>query len=42
MTDPAAYAASHPDCDIDLADTNHDGSHDGRDIALFVDALLAG
>ena len=40
MIDPAAYIASNSDCDIDRANMNGDGLIDGRDIGLFVDAVL--
>jgi hypothetical protein len=40
VTDPAAYAAAFPNCDIDLADMNNDGQITVSDIGAFV-ALLA-
>lgn len=41
LTDPAAYAAAYPDCDISAADVNEDGAVNNFDIDAFV-ALLAG
>jgi murein tripeptide amidase MpaA len=41
LTDPGAYAASYPTCDIQLADINDDGLINGYDIDPFV-ALLTG
>ena len=41
LTDPAAYPAAHPGCDIMLADLNGDGGNDGADIAPFMAAVLA-
>lgn len=40
LSDPIAYAAMYPDCDIDLADVNNDGNVDVLDINPFV-ALLS-
>ena len=37
---PNSYQASFSDCDIDLADLNEDGLKDGRDIAMFLSALI--
>ncbi len=42
LTDPASYAASYPDCAIDLADVNGDGAVDNGDIDAFVACLLNG
>jgi serine protease AprX len=36
LTDPAGYAAAHPDCDYMLADCNGDGAVNGYDIDPFV------
>ncbi len=41
ISDPAAYAAAYPDCDILLADCNGDGYVDFADINPFV-AILSG
>lgn len=41
LTDPAAYAASNPGCDIMNGDINGDGSVNNFDIDAFV-ALLTG
>ncbi len=41
LTDPVAYVAAFPDCDINLADVNNDDSVDNGDIDAFV-ALLTG
>lgn len=41
ITDPAGYAATFPDCDINNADVNDDGSISVADIGPFV-ALLTG
>jgi hypothetical protein len=41
LTDPEAYAAAFPDCDINNADTNGDGLVNNFDIDAFV-ALLSG
>ncbi len=40
LTDPAAYASTHPGCDPSVGDFNGDTLLDGEDIALFVDALI--
>lgn len=40
LLDPAAYAAEHPACDIQLGDINGDASVDVFDINPFVDLLL--
>ncbi len=42
LTDPAAYAAAYPGCELDRADMNGDGSADGEDVGEFVAAMLAG
>lgn len=39
LTRPADYIASHPGCDIDLADVNGDGVTSVGDIALFIQTL---
>jgi hypothetical protein len=39
ITNPSAYAATHPTCDIHLADFNGDGRVTVGDISLFVDTL---
>lgn len=39
LTNPAAYAAANPGCDIALADVNGDGRSTVGDIALFVQTL---
>ena len=39
ISDPAAYAAAWPDCDIMLADCNGDGLVDAFDIDPFVELL---
>lgn len=39
LTNPAAYAAQFPDCDINNGDMNDDGSVSVSDIGLFVQAL---
>jgi hypothetical protein len=41
LTDPAAYAAQFPECDLSTADVNGDGTVNGFDIDPFV-ALLTG
>ncbi|MGE0480862.1 MAG: hypothetical protein AB7Q17_10370 [Phycisphaerae bacterium] len=41
LTDPAAYEAAHPGCDIRGADTNDDGQINNFDIDAFV-ALVTG
>ncbi|TWT44735.1 hypothetical protein RAS1_11510 [Phycisphaerae bacterium RAS1] len=41
LSDPVAYAAMYPGCDIDLADVNGDGNVDVLDINPFI-ALLSG
>jgi hypothetical protein len=40
LTDPASYSAAYPGCMLNRADMNGDGAVDGRDIQLFVSALL--
>jgi hypothetical protein len=40
LTDPAAYALAHPDCDYTLADMNGDGVVNGYDIDPFVEVLV--
>ncbi len=40
LIDPAGYAAAHPDCSINFADTNEDGLVNGLDIQPFVGRLL--
>lgn len=42
VTDPAAYAATYPDCDIMLADCNGDGSVSFFDIDAFVAIVTGG
>ena len=42
VTDPAAYAAAYPDCDIMLADINGDGSVNFFDIDGFVALIVSG
>ncbi len=42
LTDPAAYAAAYPECDIALADMNDDGVVNAFDIDPFVAALAQG
>ena len=39
ITDPAAYAAAYPNCDVTLADCNFDGQLDGFDIQPFVELI---
>jgi hypothetical protein len=41
LTDPAAYTAAHPDCNIASGDFDGSSSVDTPDIQLFVDLLLA-
>ncbi|TWT45912.1 Serine protease AprX [Phycisphaerae bacterium RAS1] len=41
ITDPAAYAAAYPDCNINLADCNGDGDENILDINPFI-TLLGG
>jgi choice-of-anchor B domain-containing protein len=41
LTDPSAYSASFPGCDITGADMNGDGNNNGLDMKYFVAALLA-
>lgn len=41
LTDPAAYAAQFPDCDINNADMNNDGNITVSDIGLFVQTLTS-
>lgn len=40
LVDPAAYAANYPGCPADNSDMNADVALDGRDVELFVYALL--
>ena len=40
LTDPAGYAAAHPDCDYMLADINGDGAVNAFDIDPFVQLLV--
>ena len=40
MFDPDEYAIQFPDCDIDLADINGDGSIDALDIEGFLGLLF--
>ena len=42
LLDPATYAAQYPLCDIHHGDFDANGTVDGRDIAHFVNCLLAG
>ena len=42
ITDPAAYAAAYPDCDIATADCNEDGTIDFFDIDPFVGLITGG
>jgi hypothetical protein len=42
LTDPVAYAAAHPTCNIHVGDMNGDTFIDGADIQGFVAALLSG
>ena len=42
LTDPDAYAAAYPDCDIIFADCNMDGQVDAFDIDSFVALLMGG
>ncbi|MBL8879871.1 MAG: hypothetical protein JNG88_12190 [Phycisphaerales bacterium] len=42
LSDPAAYAAAHPDCDIRAADTNSDGVVNNFDIDDFVICVSSG
>jgi sulfatase modifying factor 1 len=42
LTDPPAYIAQFPDCDLYLADFNNDGFVTAADIDPFVQALVAG
>ncbi|MBN2445678.1 MAG: Ig-like domain-containing protein [Phycisphaerae bacterium] len=42
ITNPTAYAAAYPDCDINLADCNQDSSVDVFDIDAFVNVLTGG
>ena len=42
LTDPAAYAVTYPDCDIDNADVNEDGVVNAFDIDPFVNLLTGG
>ncbi len=40
VTDPAAYAAQYPDCDLSNADINQDGDVDFFDIDGFVELIV--
>jgi outer membrane protein assembly factor BamB len=40
LTDPDTYLADYPDCDLNLADVNGDGSRNGLDVRDFVNTLL--
>ena len=42
ITDPAAYQAAFPNCDVDFADINGDGAVNNFDIDPFVVLLTAG
>jgi len=42
VTDPTAYAATYPGCDIGRADVNGDGTADGRDVAALVTQVIGG
>ncbi len=42
LIDPAAYAKSFPDCDLQSADMNNDGRVDGMDIVGFVNCIPGG
>jgi len=42
LTDPAAYAATYPGCDVRTADTNGDGLVNNFDVDAFVACILAG
>jgi hypothetical protein len=42
LGDPAAYAATYPNCDIMLADMNRDGAVNGADIDTFFECLGGG
>jgi parallel beta-helix repeat protein len=42
LTNPAGYAAQHPDCDRALADINGDGWTNSFDIDPFVELLIGG
>ncbi len=42
VTDPPAYEATYPDCDLTLADCNGDGSVDFFDIDAFVELVVGG
>ncbi|MFQ5502905.1 MAG: hypothetical protein ACE5EQ_11510 [Phycisphaerae bacterium] len=42
LIDASGYAAAHPGCDRNRADTNASGTIDGVDIAMFVNLVLAG
>ena len=41
LSNPAAYAAAYPDCDVNNADINDDGFVNNFDIDAFV-VLLSG
>lgn len=41
LIDPVGYAASYPNCDVNLADVSGDGSINGLDVSSFAAALLA-
>ena len=40
ISDPVAYAAAWPDCDVMLADCNGDGEVNAFDIDAFVELLI--
>ena len=42
VTDPSAYEATYPDCDIMLADCNGDGEVNFFDIDAFVELIVGG
>lgn len=42
LTDPTAFAATYPGCDIGRADVNADGTADGRDVAALVAQVIGG
>jgi hypothetical protein len=42
LSDPVAYAAAYPTCDLYLADANNDSNVDAFDIDPFVDLLTGG
>ncbi len=39
LSDPVGYGAAYPDCDLELADINHDGVVDSFDIEPFIGLL---